>query len=375
MLRVGIVIYGSPDQLSGGYLYDRMLGRSLEASGHQVKFLSLRSGTYLTRLASGASGSLEGQIRAEGPFDVVIIDELCHPSVSLGLRRLKRRLGDRPRFALLVHHLRRNEDVSPFARPLTTALEKRLINSCDGLIVNSSSTLEEVRKLQRRSPPVVVARPSGKRFSPPSTETHKAMPFSENEFRILFVGNLIPRKGLHTLIEALTVMDADEGRGASPSARRAATITAVGATDVDDRYVADLRRRIGRLGLADRVQFTGAVSDASLEGFYESHDILCVPSQFEGFGIVYLEAMGFGMPAIGSLGGGAADIIQDGENGFLVASGDTRALAVRLNRLRDDPPFYRRMSEAATATYANSPTWEESMGVIEGFLARLSLIP
>jgi glycosyltransferase involved in cell wall biosynthesis len=375
VLRIGIVIYGSPDQLSGGYLYDRMLARTLQASGHQVNFLSLKSGAYITRPASGAAKSLERQIQAAGTLDIVIIDELCHPSVALGLRRLKQRLGDRPKFALLVHHLKRNEQVPPVVKPLITALEKRLIAGSDGLIVNSTSTLSEVKKIQGVHLPVAVARPSGKRFPEKPRAEQIGPPPTHNEFRILFVGNITPRKGLHSLVEALAAIVHAEDQSVSVTTARHATITAVGATDVDRRYVANLHRRIGRLGIADRVQFTGAVSDSTLGALYENHDILCVPSQFEGFGIVYLEAMGFGMPAIGSLGGGASDIIQDGENGFLVASGDTRALAERITRLRNDPQLCTRMSEAAATTYKTSPTWDESMGTIERFLIELSLIP
>ncbi len=87
-----------------------------------------------------------------------------------------------------------------------------------------------------------------------------------------------------------------------------------------------------RLGVADRVRFTGAVSDSALEELYRSHDVFRVPSQFEGFGL----------PAIGSSRGGATDIIREGENGFLVEPGASRDLAERLRSLRDLPRLWDR---------------------------------
>ncbi len=94
-----------------------------------------------TRPISGASKTLERQSRDVGPFDIVIIDELCHPSVAFQMGRLRRRIGGKTRYIVLVHHLKRNENTFPVGRPFVTALERRLINRADGLIVNSTSTL------------------------------------------------------------------------------------------------------------------------------------------------------------------------------------------------------------------------------------------
>ena len=96
--------------------------------------------------------------------------------------------------------------------------------------------------------------------------------------------------------------------------------------------------------------------------------VMAVPSDYEGFGIVYLEGMGFGVPALASTAGAAGEIITDGENGFLVAPGDAAALADRIEALYGDRVLLGRMSAAALARYAQHPTWQEITAGIRSFL-------
>lgn len=112
----------------------------------------------------------------------------------------------------------------------------------------------------------------------------------------------------------------------------------------------DDRQRLEELakqhGLADRVVFTGAVSDEELIGFYKQCDVFLMPSRQEGFGIVFLEAMAFEKPVIGGNHGGTPEVIADNETGFLVQHGDVAALAERIIRLLSDDELRRRMGQA-----------------------------
>ena len=90
--------------------------------------------------------------------------------------------------------------------------------------------------------------------------------------------------------------------------------------------------------------------------------MLVVPSSYEGFGIVYLEGMAFGLPAIGTTAGAASEIITDGENGFLIPPDDSETLSERLSMLANDRELLARMSVKALERYRQQPTWDETAG-------------
>ncbi len=113
------------------------------------------------------------------------------------------------------------------------------------------------------------------------------------------------------------------------------------------------------------------VSDRELaEKFSQSH-LLAVPSSYEGFGIVYVEAMGFGVPSIASTAGGAAEIVDHARNGYLVSPGDVGALAKHVYELSRDRGLLERMSLAAHDSCSRRPTWAECARRIREFLESL----
>jgi glycosyltransferase involved in cell wall biosynthesis len=98
------------------------------------------------------------------------------------------------------------------------------------------------------------------------------------------------------------------------------------------------------------------------------HQLLVVPSTYEGYGIVYLEGMSFGLPAIATTAGAAVEIITPDVDGYLIPPGDAAALAGRLDRLAQDRSLLREMSLAARQRYLAQPTWEQTAGQIRAFL-------
>jgi glycosyltransferase involved in cell wall biosynthesis len=171
---------------------------------------------------------------------------------------------------------------------------------------------------------------------------------------------LIARKGLDTLLRALAQLDSPHWQ-----------LHIAGRQDVDRKYSAEMRCLVGEMGLAERVVFLGGVSDRELESEMRLAHVLVVPSQYEGFGIVYLEGMGFGLPAIGTNAGGAGEIIQPGINGWLIDPGDAGALARVLERFLLDRQELQRMSLAAWRRFADFPTWDAGMAALRGSLAGL----
>ena len=118
-------------------------------------------------------------------------------------------------------------------------------------------------------------------------------------------------------------------------------INLVGTGDDQPR----LKTVASELGVGDRVTFWGVLDDAQLAAAYEDCDVFVMPSQNEGFGIVFLEAMLRGKPCIGGAHGGTPEVIEHGKSGFLVEYGDVDALVRYLLALRADPELRRRLGE------------------------------
>ena len=166
---------------------------------------------------------------------------------------------------------------------------------------------------------------------------------------ILFVGRLVERKGVSYLIEALGQLK-----------KRDARLVIVGEGPERPR----LEARVRELGLSDRVEFRGRVSDAELRRAYEGADLFVLPSVLdsrgdtEGLGVVLLEAMNYGVPVIASRIGGIVDIVVDNETGVLVPPGDATTLAAALQAVLADPAKARRLGEAGRKRLAERFSWQ-----------------
>jgi len=124
-------------------------------------------------------------------------------------------------------------------------------------------------------------------------------------------------------------------------------------------------------GLSSIVKFHGALDNEPLIKMYKQSHVMVVPSSYEGFGIVYLEGMGFGLPAIGTTAGGASEIITHGEDGYLIRPEDVSSLAGHLNVLNTDRNLLVRLSLNAVKRYRSQPTWDETARSIREFLYKM----
>jgi Glycosyltransferase len=144
----------------------------------------------------------------------------------------------------------------------------------------------------------------------------------------------------------------------------------VGDTSVDPDHVASLRALAGRQEITDDVRFVGRVTDDRLRAELRAAHVLAVPSRYEPFGIVYLEGMAFGLPAIASANGGASDFVGD-HNGALVPPDDPGAVAAAIAPLARDRGRLERLSRGARKTFRDHPTWEETCARVRTLLERL----
>lgn len=156
---------------------------------------------------------------------------------------------------------------------------------------------------------------------------------------ILYAGALIPRKGLHFLIEAFARLQREV-----PNAR----LCIVGNAE-NQEYAASLKEQALRLGLDGRVTFLDSLPQRQLAALMAQAEVFVLPSISEGLGRVIFEAMAAGTPAIASQVGGIPEMIRDGVTGFLVPPGDAGALAQRLRWIFQHPKQTLKMGKQARA--------------------------
>jgi glycosyltransferase involved in cell wall biosynthesis len=354
-VRVGLVIYGNLDIVTGGFLYDRMLVNHLRARGDEVEVFSRPWRHYASHLLD--NGSLcWGSSLAEARVDVLLQDELNHPSLFLSNRRVRSRAAYP--IVSIVHHLRCSELRPAWQNRLYRMVERSYLSTVDGFVFNSQTTRAAVEALVGPSRPSVVAYPAGDRVRPEIGEEDVRMrATSPGPLRVIFVGALIPRKQLHTLLAALALLP-----------RGTVHLDVVGSPSTDPTYASLIGHEIRRHGLEQEVTLLGSLTGPELEQRYAHSQILVVPSSYEGFGIVYLEAMGFGVPAVATTVGAAREIVTHGADGFLVEPGDARGLSQILLRMSTDRELLAKMGMAALRRYAGHPTWAQSCAKIADFL-------
>ncbi|MDS0295959.1 glycosyltransferase family 4 protein [Halogeometricum luteum] len=347
-MRVALVVPGSLDAASGGFAYDRALVDGLRAAGETVRVVSIPWRRY----PLGVVDSLVPRRLFSSKFapDVVLADELAHPAL-LG-RCTDLGTPDAAPVVALVHHLR-CDAVDGLDATVARTLERRFLDRCDAAVCTSRPTAESV---ERRASGLRthVAPPADAQFDPNVTAADVGRRARRDPFRVAFVGNLLPRKGILALLDALAGLDEPW------------LATLVGAHP-DETHLRRVRERIRRRGLGDRVHIAGSLStDETAAVLRESH-VFAMPSAHEGFGIAYLEAMGFGLPAVASASGGASDLVDD-STGVLVAPGDVGGVREALAGFAADRDRLAAAGRAALDRYEVHPPWSETVAGVRRFL-------
>jgi glycosyltransferase involved in cell wall biosynthesis len=181
--------------------------------------------------------------------------------------------------------------------------------------------------------------------------------------RLLALGRLVERKGVATVIAALTRLpDAELVVAGGPGRRD---------LDSSDDYRL-LRETAARHGVADRVVFTGSVAQSAVPTLIRSADVVvCVP-WYEPFGIVPLEAMACGVPVVASAVGGLADSVVDQQTGLLVPARDPAALASALGQLLADPARRSALGAAGVERAHRQYSWRRVAAQTEAVYQRLT---
>jgi D-inositol-3-phosphate glycosyltransferase len=236
-----------------------------------------------------------------------------------------------------------------FEPALRVDSERQVINSVDRLTAANPLEKAQMIWLYGADPAKIEVIPCGvdlELFHPRPQDEAKARLESEfppNHKMVLFVGRIEPLKGIDVLLKAMALVlrEHEELR------ERICLCIIGGNPDADganmDREMARLHEMRERLGISDVVTFLGKRDQQALPYHYSAAEVCVVPSHYESFGMVALEAMACGTPVIASRVGGLTFTVQDGRTGFLVPSDDPEELAEKLALLLSDEDLRRQM--------------------------------
>ena len=192
----------------------------------------------------------------------------------------------------------------------------------------------------------------------PPDEAKTAVGIPVDDRIVLFVGRIEPLKGVDTLIRAIAIL-----RDRGILAELPHDLAVIGGDPSDDAAatnveMAHLKALCQELQLDDLVIFLGKRGQDTLPYYYSAAEVLVMPSHYESFGMVALEAMACGTPVVASQVGGLAFLVQDGVTGYVIQDGNPELLADRLEKLLRHPELRKQLGQQAAA-YAQNYAWEK----------------
>ncbi len=252
-------------------------------------------------------------------------------------------------------------------------VEGEIMGFADALVAATPVEEEQLVRLYDADPARIHVISPGvdvERFYPIPTETAKEqVGICPDRRTILFVGRIEPLKGVDNLMRAIAIVV-----GKRPELRVGLCVPIVGG-DPDrvrqDDEMARLQELREELGIGDVVTFLGAKDQAALPYCYSAAEMVVMPSDYESFGMVALEAMACGTPVIASDVGGLSYLVRHGRTGYRVPARNPKALAAKITRLLTDEGLRRRIGQRAVC-WAESYAWPRIADRIEGLYGELA---
>jgi D-inositol-3-phosphate glycosyltransferase len=238
--------------------------------------------------------------------------------------------------------------------------ERKVIACADRIIAATPAELAQLEWLYKVDPRKVTVIPPGVdtcHFYPiPADEARQYIGLAPDDHMILFVGRIEPLKGVGTLLRAVACLRLKNLKepvhlaviGGDPDA----TISEI------SEEMSRLQKLSDELTVGKMVVFLGKRGQDTLPYYYSAAEVVVMPSHYESFGMVALEAMACGTPVIASQVGGLAYLVQDGVTGYTVPAEDHNALCDKLTALLGNETLRQQMAQNA-AKYAYNYDWEK----------------
>ena len=259
-------------------------------------------------------------------------------------------------------HMKNRVAQHPYEREsdLRLRVETELLQDADRIIAATPVEEAQLQWLYRADVHKVTVIPPGVDlglFYPrPRAEAKARLGVNPDLQLLLFVGRIEPLKGLETLLRAVALL---RDRGVCECEKMCLSIIGGDPDETAAQKNLEMERLKAlreELGVADLVTFLGQQDQDALPDYYAAAEAVIMPSHYESFGMVALEAMACGTPVIAAEVGGLAVLVRDGETGFHVPDRDPEALADRMCQILTDPLLRRELGEQAAA-YAQGYTW------------------
>lgn len=237
--------------------------------------------------------------------------------------------------------------------------ETEVINWADRIIAATPAEHSQLMWLYRANRRKIEIVPPGvniERFSPLSqSEAKQQLGFEDNHKILLFVGRIEPLKAIDSIINALNVVQQE-----SPSLINEIRFAVVGGdpNDKHDKEMMYLQELTENYGLSDVVLFLGAKDQTQLPIYYAAATVVVMPSDYESFGMVALEAMAMGTPVIASNVGGLGYLVKDAKTGFLVPVREPHTIATCITKFVTDEECCEQMGYNASQL-AQEYAWDK----------------
>jgi D-inositol-3-phosphate glycosyltransferase len=379
---------------SGGQnVYVAELARHLGAMGHQVDVFTRRDSTHEPGVVPFAEGVRVVNLSA-GPAKRVPKDELfpfmvefrdafyrfaeeepvpydlvhanfwmsgwvaCEANRDFGLP-----------FAQTFHALgeikRREQGANDTSPPERRAVEFRILEEVDRVLATCPAEVEELTALYGADLARLTLVPCGvdvEMFRPVDRkEARRALGLPDKP-TVVYVGRLVPRKGVDTLIEAFALLPRNLD----------ARLVIVGGEPGGSLEATSLSILTESLGISARVSFVGSRPREDLLRYYSAANAAVSVPHYEPFGMTPLEAMACATPIVGSRVGGIKTSVADGKSGYLIPPRDPQALARCLLRLLLDETSRDRMGRAARRRIEEHYTWERVSSLAAGAFSEIT---
>jgi glycosyltransferase involved in cell wall biosynthesis len=336
--RAVFAIPGDITTLTGGYIYERSLLEGLRHLGREVRHL--QAGASFPNPHPYDIADAARQLAACEPGDPVILDGfLVGEMPTASLARVTA-----PMVAIVHHPLALESGLDDTRRDYLYRTERANLRLMRHVIVPSPHTaMILTESYDVTSDRITVARPGTLVPRGPSVPVTPPL--------LLSVGIQHPRKGHDVLLAALSLLQHLEWQAV------------IVGSPYDSSHVAELSHLHATLGLSDRVRLAGRVDADELSRLYRSASVFALATRYEGYGIVFDEALAHGLPIVSCAVGAVPDTVPH-DAGMLVAPDNPAAFATALDALLTDDTHRRSLATAATRVGANLPRWSDTAALV-----------
>lgn len=351
-----IFFSGAKPPQTGGELYNFKLSEYLDKKGWQQEYVSLHEKRHYLRLSKipflgNAIASLIFAIILLKYRGILVEDHYF--SQYLILTNFVQRVFFKSKIIVVVHLFYSYDSSDKFflRKLFNRTIEKIRLSFADLIIASSDYSKSEIVSVGINPELVHVLSPGldREKFKILSSSGKFDREDSKTSKKILCVGNYVSRKGIIYLIEAFSQIK-----------RRDFSLHLVGNRKKNSSYYNQLNNAVKKLKLTECVVFHDGSDQENIKQLYASADIFVLPSFKETFGIVFLEAMHYGLPIITTNVSAMPELIEEGKNGFLVPPGDSQALAKAISKLIENLELIKKMGELGRKKVATSYYWEQT---------------